>query len=73
MPASPPLTPTTTLPSMASGADGDRVAQRVVGHLHAPAHGARRRIEGHEVRVERADVDAVVEQGDAAVGRDRTR
>ena len=67
MPASPPLMPTMTLPSTASGAaviawpvglSPTCTAQRSVPDL---------RVERDEIAVERADVDRVVEDGDAAV------
>jgi len=44
------------------------VAEVILGDVRCPAHGARFGVEGHQVGVERADVDGVVEDRDAAVG-----
>ena len=46
---------------------GQRETDVVVRHPDIPAHRAGRRIERDEVRVERADVDRVVEHRDAAI------
>ena len=48
---------------------GDRVAERVVGHLDVPPHGARRGVERHQVRVQCADEHTIVQQRHAAVHR----
>ena len=67
MPASPPLMPTMTLSSTTSGA---AVIEWPVGLSPTwtdPALDARLRVERDEIAVERADVDGVVEDRDAAV------
>jgi hypothetical protein len=61
--------PTITLSSTMSG---DRVSGRVVADVHRPALDARPGVERDEEAVERADVDGVVEDGDAAVDARKT-